>query len=82
MKAPSGWLGMALVLAILALAAFALGRWSIRPDVVFVTSPPSPLRLQAPAPPATSPAPPRTRLADVRRDWGIEGRLVCESRIP
>lgn len=75
-----GAFGRVLVLALLIAAAFALDRWSLRPDVIVVPPPSAPV-VQAP-PPASPPVRTRARLADVHRDWGIEGRLVCESRIP
>jgi len=70
-------------LAVLAvLCALIIGRWTVPEpppriqkvrDIVYVTQP-------APVP---KPVPKRrATLEDVRRDWGLTGRLVCHTEIP
>ncbi len=73
------------VAAVLAALAFGLGRATGRDGrSVPGASPPAATVPAIPTPPPASPLTPhgprrKATLEDVRRDWGLEGRLVCHT---
>ena len=62
------------------LLAFVIGRTTVKEPAPRVERVKVPVMVSAPAPACPVVVKRRATLEDVRRDWNMEGRLICELR--